>query len=114
MEVTQEQKMYAQVVQKAWEDAEFKAHLMANPIDAIEQLTGYTLNLSEGQKFVVADQTDKSTIYLNIPQKIDAENLELTDEQLEMVAGGTDVLFWGGVTLGAAFAAAVIAGSQSK
>ena len=34
------------------------------------------------------DQSDSNKIYLNIPQKIDFENLELSEEQLEKVAGG--------------------------
>ncbi len=114
MEITAEQKLYAQVVQKAWEDNQFKSELMANPLEAIEKLTGEKLIVPQGQTLVVKDQTDKSTVYFNIPRKIDTENLELTDEQLEMVAGGTDVLFWGGVGIGTAFAGAVIAGYLYK
>ena len=35
MEFTQEQKLYAEIVQKAWEDASFKQELMTNPIVTI-------------------------------------------------------------------------------
>lgn len=91
MEFTQEQKLYAEVVQKAWEDAEFKKALIANPLEAIEKLTGKKLNLPEGKKLVVRDQTDESTVYINIPAapEVDAE---LSEEQLEAVAGGCQ---WG-------------------
>ncbi|GAA4043611.1 hypothetical protein GCM10022409_32020 [Hymenobacter glaciei] len=67
MEFTESQKVYAKVVQKAWEDAQFKQELMASPVEAIEKLTGEKLNLSEGQTLVVRDQTDESTVYINIP-----------------------------------------------
>lgn len=102
MEITQEQKMYAQVVAKAWEDAQFKSELMSNPLETIEKFTGEKLIIGQGQKFVVADQTDESTVYFNIPRKVDIDTLELTEEQLEMVAGGT----WeaAGVVLGAIYA----------
>ncbi len=89
MEFTQQQKVYAEVVQKAWEDAEFKKELIANPIEAIEKLTGTKVSLPEGKTLVVRDQTDESTVYVNIPaepKKVD--DLELNEEQLEVVAGG--------------------------
>ncbi len=113
MEIIAEQKMYAQVVQKAWEDNQFKSELMANPLEAIEKLTGEKLIIPQGQTLVVKDQTDKSTIYFNIPRKIEIDELELTDEQLEMVAGGTDAIFWTGVGLGGALVAAYLAGRDS-
>jgi hypothetical protein len=89
MKFTQEQKLYAEIVQKAWEDAGFKKELVANPLAAIEKLTGKKMNLPEGKTLVVRDQTDNSTVYINIPaspkNSIDAE---LNEEQLEAVAGG--------------------------
>ncbi len=99
MEISQEQKMYAEVVQKAWEDADFKKALIANPIETIEGLIGHKLVIPKGQKFVVKDQTDESTVYWNIPRNIDIDNLQLTDEQLEMVAGGVTPLIVCTVTL---------------
>jgi hypothetical protein len=90
MEFTQEQKMYSEIVQKAWEDAEFKKELVANPVATIEKLLGKKLNLPEGKTLVIRDQTDESAVYINIPSKpqIDAE---LSEEQLEMVAGGVSI-----------------------
>lgn len=67
MEFTQEQKLYAEIVQKAWEDTAFKAELVVNPVAAIEKLTGKKLNLPEGKTIVVRDQTDESVVYINIP-----------------------------------------------
>jgi hypothetical protein len=89
MEFTQEQKLYAEIVQKAWEDASFKQELIVYPVATIEKLTGKKMNLPEGKTVVVIDQTDESTVYINIPptpkKTIDAE---LNEEQLEAVAGG--------------------------
>ena len=87
MEFTQDQKVYAEIVQKAWEDIEFKKELLANPVAAIEKLTGKKLNLPEGKTLVVRDQTDDATIYINIPSKVELD-AELNEEQLEAVAGG--------------------------
>ena len=89
MEITQEQKLYAEIVQIAWEDAEFKKELVADPVAAIEKFTGKKLNVPAGKTFVVRDQTDESAIYINIPvvpkKSVDAQ---LDDAQLEAVAGG--------------------------
>jgi hypothetical protein len=96
MEITQEQKLYAEIVQKAWENADFKKELVANPIAAIEKHIGKELNLPKGKTIVVRDQTDESTIYINIPvsskHSVDAQ---LSEEQLEAVAGGVgDIAIW--------------------
>lgn len=88
MEFTQEQKLYGEVVQKAWEDTQFKSELVANPVEAIEKLTGKKLNLPEGKTLVVRDQTDETTVYINLPAKPNTEDVELNEEQLEAVAGG--------------------------
>ncbi|MEA5427829.1 MULTISPECIES: NHLP leader peptide family RiPP precursor [Arcicella] len=90
MEFTQEQKLYAEIVQKAWESPEFKNELMTNPLGAIENHLGQKINLPAGKKLVVRDQTDEATVYINIPAKPNLEDVELDEEQLEAVAGGKD------------------------
>lgn len=87
MAITKEQELISQIVKKAWEDESFKNELIANPTAAIEKLTGKTVNISEGKTIVVRDQSSDSAIYINIPaqQEVDAE---LTEDQLESVAGG--------------------------
>lgn len=90
------------LVQKAWESPAFKEELIKNPIATIESVTGQ--KLPANTKFVVEDQTDESKIFLNIPRKVNADELELTDEQLEMVAGGTDLVT--GIVVGVAVVAA--------
>jgi hypothetical protein len=90
MKITKEQQrkgneLMQTLVQKAWESAEFKEQLLTNPEAAIEIATGIA---PKGKNIVVEDQTDDSVIYINIPQRINLEELELTEEQLEMVSGG--------------------------
>jgi hypothetical protein len=88
MEFSQEQKTYAKIVQNAWDNADFKKELTANPVDAIEKLIGKKLDIPAGKTLVVRDQTDESTVYINIPAKTNLDDVELNEEQLEVVAGG--------------------------
>ena len=77
---------------KARADESFKQELMNNPRAVIQQ----TVNIAfpENVKIVVRDQSNPTNAYINIPRQPDPEAMELTDEQLEMVAGGD-------ITLGA-------------
>ena len=88
MDYTKEQKLLQDIIQKAWEDESFKQELIANPILAIENLTGQRANLPEGKRIVVRDQTDESVIYINIPAAGNIDDMELNEEQLEIIAGG--------------------------
>ncbi len=78
---------------------------MVNPAEAIEKLTGQKLNLPQGKTLVVRDQTDETTVYINIPAKPNIEDVELNEDQLEAVAGGDIYPFWnpGAVAVDAAF-----------
>ena len=94
MEFSQEQKTYAEIVQKAWDDAEFKKELLNDPVAAIEKLTGKRLNLPEGKRLVVRDQTDESAVYINIPSAPkNSTDVELNEEQLEAVSGGANAIW---------------------
>lgn len=92
MEITKEQKVLQQVINEAWENETFKQELIAEPLKAIEKLTGQRVQLKEGQTLVVRDQTDESTIYINIPAEQNLEDVELNEEQLEAVAGGMNLM----------------------
>ncbi len=94
------------LVEKAWENANFKDQLVKNPITTIENFTSKKFTLPEDKKIVVDDQTDESVIYLNIPPEPNLSELELTEEQLEMIAGGITptvvvAAYVGGFVLGA-------------
>jgi hypothetical protein len=89
MEFSQEQKSYAEIVQKAWDDADFKKELIVNPVETIEKLTGKKMNIPVGKTLIVSDKTDESKVYFDIPAKPNMEDVELNEEQLETVAGGS-------------------------
>ena len=94
MKITREQELLQQVVNEAWNNAEFKKSLIENPLEAIEALTGEKLNIPEGKTFVVRDQTDESTVYINIPAPTMKDDVELNEEQLEAVAGGKGLIYY--------------------
>lgn len=81
------------VISKAWEDAEFRKELLVNPVEAIERLTGVEVIVPEGKELVIVDQTDKSKVYVNIPSEPEIDNIELTEEQLEAIAGGGQMMW---------------------
>ncbi|KOP39316.1 NHLP leader peptide family natural product precursor [Flavobacterium sp. WLB] len=88
MEQKKEEEVLRLVISKAWEDSNFRKSLITDPIKAIENLTGAKIVLPEGKTLVVNDQTDKSKVYMNIPSEPNIEDIELTEEQLEIIAGG--------------------------
>lgn len=91
MELSTQQKVAQEkmesVIRKCWEDEAFKQEFVANPIHTLEEM-GVSLNLPSGTTFKVVDQSEASVVHFNIPPKQNFDNLELTDEQLEAVAGG--------------------------
>ncbi len=88
MEITKEQKILQQVLSEAWRNPAFKQELIASPEAAIKKLTGEFFELPKGKKLQVFDQSSPDIICLNIPQEPNMDNVELTDDELELVAGG--------------------------
>ncbi len=79
------EKNYNTLINKCWEDEAFKQELIDNPVQAIEKLSGKPFD-TKGKKILVTDQTNSDTIHINIP--VNPNDLELTEEQLEAIAGG--------------------------
>ncbi|OOV17411.1 TOMM propeptide domain-containing protein [Flavobacterium sp. LM4] len=88
MEQKKEEEVLRLIISKAWEDINFRKCLVSDPIKAIENLTGAKIVLPEGKTLVINDQTDKSKVYVNIPSEPNIEDIELTEDQLEIIAGG--------------------------
>lgn len=96
MELTKEQKILQQVITEAWNNPTFKQELINSPEEAIKNLTGDSFTLPEGKTLQVFDQSNKDVICLNIPQQPNVEDMQLTDKELEMVAGGQVLPYHGG------------------
>jgi hypothetical protein len=88
MKSSNEQEILQSIVKKAWKDQEFKSNLIASPVTTIEQFLGHSINLPEGKNIAVVDQSNASTIFINIPAEPNMEDMELNEEQLDVVAGG--------------------------
>jgi hypothetical protein len=90
MELATIEKNLESIVKKAWEDPEFKTNLMTNPVATIESFLGHSINLPEGKTITVVDQSNSSTIFINIPAEPSMEDMELNEEQLDLISGGID------------------------
>jgi hypothetical protein len=87
------------LVKKSIEDPTFKKELLDNPHLAIESVYGNTI--SKKMNIVVEEQSNPAYIYFNIPAKPNINEVELTDEQLELVSGGEFILAGAAIIIGA-------------
>ena len=76
------------IVQRAWKDDAFRAEFLADAKGTIEKYSGQKL---PAEINVVALAEDDKTIHFVIPPK-PANADELSDEDLEKVAGGIDAV----------------------
>ena len=91
----------AMIVQRAWTHPEFREEFLADPKAVIEKYSGQKL---PAEINVVALAEDDKTIHFVIPPK-PANADQLSDEDLEKVAGGIDAITLavvGGIALAAA------------
>ena len=99
------------IVKRAWQDEAFRAEFLADAKGTIEKYSGQKL---PPELKVVALAEDDKTIHFVIPPK-PANADELSDEDLEKVAGGVDVI---GtvvmVTIMVGFIATGVAASETK
>jgi len=76
------------LIERCYKNTSFKDKLVNDTDNTIRELYP-DFYVEEGKKIVIEDQTDSNIVYLNIPKEPNLDELELTDEQLEMVSGGT-------------------------
>ena len=81
----------ALIVQRAWKDDAFRSEFLDDPKATIEKYSGQKI---PAEYKVVALAEDDKTIHFVIPAK-PANTDELSDEDLEKVAGGLDVVSLG-------------------
>jgi nitrile hydratase alpha subunit/class II bacteriocin class with double-glycine leader peptide len=78
----------AHLIEKAWKDPEFKRQVASDPKGMFEKHLGQ--KLPEKLKIFIHEE-DANTLYFSIPPAPSNLN-ELSDEDLEKVAGGTDII----------------------
>ena len=76
----------ARLIEKAWQDETFRAALLADPKGVIEAELGQAL--PQGITVKVVEET-ADTLYIRLPLSPD----QLTDELLDLVAGGGCICF---------------------
>ena len=89
MDFLNDQEFLQGLAKRVREDAIFKKKLMENPLKTIESFSGYRIIIPQDKKIDVVDQTDPSTIFINLPAEKSTEDVELNEEQLDIIAGGT-------------------------
>lgn len=90
MELTKDQRVLESIVKKAWQDPAFKNNLISSPLATLENFLGQPIDLPEGKNISVVDQSNPSTIFINIPAdpNVIVEDMELSEEQLDIISGG--------------------------
>ena len=100
------------IVERAWKDPAFHDEFVADPKATIEKYSGQKL---PAEAKILAHAEDDTTIHFVIPKK-PANADQLSDEDLEKVAGGIDV-FAGiviGISLGIAWAGVAAANQGTR
>jgi len=84
-----EKELIQSIIIKCWEDESFKKNLISSPEKTIAKLTGKPFQIPNGKNLIVVDQSnDSRKHYINIPSAPNFDQLELTEEELELIAGG--------------------------
>ena len=92
-----------QLIAKAWKDEAYKQQLLNNSKAVIEQEFGVQL---PGEVNVQVLEENPTSLYFVLPMRPDLSGAELSDEQLETVAGGISPTILASAVSG--FAAGVI------
>ena len=99
----------ALIVKRAWSHPEFREEFLADPKATIEKYAGQKL---PAELKVVALAEDDRTIHFVIPPK-PANADQLSDEDLEQVAGGIDIIFTPFIALATFVAGSAVVGGAA-
>jgi hypothetical protein len=87
-QATTRRELETALIEKCWKDPEFKKAVVSDPKGMLERHTGRKL---PAQVKIIIHEEDANTLHLSIPPA--PSNLtELSDQDLERVAGGTDLI----------------------
>ena len=90
MDFLTDQNFLQNLAKKVREDATFKRSLLEDPLRTIERFAGCRILSAQGKKIAIVDQTDPSTVFINLPAEKNVEDVELNEAQLDVIAGGGD------------------------
>ena len=80
------QEIEAHIIAQAWKDEDYKQKLLSDSKQVFEQEFGVEL---PAEMNIQVLEEDFSNLYFVLPMRPDLSKVELSDEQLEAVAGGT-------------------------
>jgi len=100
---------HMQLIARAWQDEAFKQRLLHDPKGTVREALGIELPDDLSLDFVADDDTNQ---YVVLPPE--PRDTELTDEQLEQIAGGEVILVSVSVSVGFPAATAALAVSISS
>jgi len=78
----------AVLIKKCWQDPDFRKQVVADPKGMLEKATGQKI---PDKVRIFIHEEDRNTLHLSIPPAPNNMN-ELSDEELERVAGGTELV----------------------
>jgi len=81
--------MEAALIRKCSEEPEFRAEVLADPKRMLEEALGQKL---PEKVSVFIHEEDLHTLHFSVPPSRESLQAELSDEQLEQVAGGTELI----------------------
>lgn len=98
-------KLVTNIANHARDNQSFRAKLMSSPHATIDEYAGKEV-FSSNENIVIT-QPGEDEVYFFIPRKVDVDDLELSDLELEAVAGGSDFIagvIVGGIAIGVGWA----------
>ena len=105
------QDIEAHMIAQAWKDEAYKQELLSNSKAVIEREFGVQLPAVVNVHVMEEDSTN---LYLVLPARPNLSNAELSDEQLEAVAGGIGPLAVAGIVAGGVAVVGMVHGALEE